>query len=98
VVYVFGPKRDEVTREWREIHNEKLNGVYSSPTIFRGIKSRRMRWAGHIIRMGKEDACTEFWWRNLRERYHLIDPDVDGRIILRQIFRKWGVRVWTGLS
>jgi hypothetical protein len=53
VVELFGPKRDEVTGEWRKIHNEGLNNLYSSPTIARVIKSRRMRWAGHVARMGE---------------------------------------------
>ena len=44
---VFGPKRDEVTGDWRKLHNEELNDLYCSPNIIRGIKSRRMRWAGH---------------------------------------------------
>jgi len=48
---VFGPKRDEVTGEWRKLHNEELNNLYSSPNIVRVIKSRRMRWAGHVARM-----------------------------------------------
>jgi len=49
---LFGPKRDEVTGEWRKLHNEKLNDFYSSPKIVRVIKSRRMRWAGHVACMG----------------------------------------------
>ena len=48
---VFGPKRDEVTGEWSKLHNEELNDLYSSPNIVRVIKSRRMRWAGHVARM-----------------------------------------------
>jgi len=51
---IFGPRRDEVTGEWRRFHNEDLNDLYSSPNIVRVIKSRRMRWAGHVARMGEE--------------------------------------------
>jgi hypothetical protein len=50
---IFGPKRDEMTGEWRKLHNEELRDLYSSPNI-RIIKSRRMRWAGHVARMGEE--------------------------------------------
>jgi hypothetical protein len=55
-------------------------------------------WAGHVARMGRGETCAMFWWENLREGDHWLDPDVDGRIILRCIFRKWIVGVWTGLS
>jgi len=48
---IFGPKRDEATGEWRKLHNEDMNNLYSSPNIVRVIKSRRMRWAGHVARM-----------------------------------------------
>jgi len=51
---IFGPRRDEVTGEWKRLHNEELNDLYSSPNIVRVIKSRRMRWAGHVVRMGEE--------------------------------------------
>jgi hypothetical protein len=51
---VFGPKRDEVTGEWRRMHNEKLNDLYSLPNIVRVVKSRRMSWAGHVARMGED--------------------------------------------
>ena len=51
---IFGPRRDEVTREWRRLYYEELNDLYSSPNIVRVIKSRRMRWAGHVVRMDEE--------------------------------------------
>jgi hypothetical protein len=51
---IFGPKRDEVTGEWRKLHNEELRDLYSSSSIFRIIKSKRMRWAGHVARMGEK--------------------------------------------
>jgi len=50
---IFGPKRDEVTGEWRKLHNEELNDLYSSPNIVRVIKSKRMRWAGHVAHIGE---------------------------------------------
>jgi hypothetical protein len=51
---IFGPKRDQVTGEWRKLHNEELNDLDSLPNIVRVVKSRRMRWAGHVSRMGKK--------------------------------------------
>ena len=95
---IFGPKRDGVTGEWRKLHNEELNDPYCSTNIVRVTKSRRMRWAGHVARMGERRGVYRDWWGKLRERDHLGDPGVDGRIILRCIFRKWYVRVWTGSS
>ena len=50
---IFGPKRDELTGEWRKLHNQELNDLYCSPNILRMIKSRIMRWAGHVARMGE---------------------------------------------
>ena len=57
---IFGPRSDEVTGEWRRLHIEKLNDLYSSPNIVRVIKSRRMRWAGHVARMGEERGVYRF--------------------------------------
>jgi hypothetical protein len=51
---IFGPKRDEATGEWRRLHNEELNDLYSSSNVIRVIKSRRMRWAGHVAHMGQK--------------------------------------------
>jgi hypothetical protein len=96
---VFGPKRDEVTGEWRKLHNEELNDLYNLPNIVRVAKSRRMRWARHVARMEEDrriEVCTGCWWGSLRERGHWGDQDVDGRIILRWIFRKLEGVVGTG--
>jgi len=67
---IFGPRRDEVTGEWRRLRNEELNDLYSSPNIVRMINSRRMRWAGHVARMKEERGCRGSWWGNRRERDH----------------------------
>jgi len=55
---IFGPRRDEVTGEWRRLHNEELNDLYSSLNIVRVTKSRGMRWAVHVARMGEERVCV----------------------------------------
>jgi hypothetical protein len=92
---MFGPKRAKITCEWRKLHNEELNHLYSLPNIVRVLISRRIRWAEHVARMGeKREAYTGLWWGNLRERDSTVDPGVDGRIILRWIFRRWDVVVW----
>ena len=95
---IFGPKRDDVTRDWRKLYNEELNDLHSSPNFVRVTKLRIMRVAGHVARMGRIEAYTGFWWGNLRERVHLGDPGVVGIIILICIFRKWDLGVWTGSS
>jgi hypothetical protein len=64
---IFGPKRDEVTGEWRRLHNNELYALHSSPNIIRVIKSRRLRWAGYVARMGRGEVHTGIWWGNLRE-------------------------------
>jgi hypothetical protein len=67
---IFGPKRDEVTDEWRKLHNKELRDLYSSPSIIRIIKSRRMRWAGHVARMGRRGTRVDYWRESQRERDH----------------------------
>ena len=79
---IFGPRRDEVTREWRKLHYEELNDLYSSPNVVPVIKSRRIRWVGHVARMGER-----------RGLYRVLVGKPEGKrplggIILRWIFRK----------
>jgi len=95
---IFGPGRDEVTGEWRMLHNEELNDLYSSPNIVRVIKSRRMRWVGHVARMGEKRVCIRSCWGNRRERNHWVDLGVDGWIILGWISRRRDVGIWTRLG
>ena len=75
---IFGPRRDEVRGEWRRLHNEELNGLYSSPNIVRVIKSRRMRWAGHVARMGEE-----------RGVYRVLVRKPEGKRPLGRPRRRW---------
>ena len=90
---VFGPKTDEVTGEWTKLHNEELSDLYSLPNIVRVVKSRGMRWAGHVVHMGQGRGVH----RVLVGRPE-GGPDADGGIILRWIFRKWAGVVRTGWS
>jgi hypothetical protein len=75
---IFGPKRDEVTGDWRRLHNEGLRDLYSSPTIIRIIKSRRMRLAGHVARMGEN-----------RNAYRLLVGKPEGKRPLGRSRRRW---------
>jgi hypothetical protein len=61
---IFGLKRDEITGEWRKLHNEELHDLYSSPNIIRIMKSRRMRWAGHVARIGGRGTLIGCWWES----------------------------------
>jgi len=74
---IFGPKRDEVTGEWRKLHNEELNDLYS-PNIVRVIKTRRMRWAGHVARMGEK-----------RDVYRVLVGKPEGKRPLGRPRRRW---------
>jgi hypothetical protein len=68
---IFGPKRDEVTGERRKLHKEELRDLYSLPSIIRIIKLRRMRWAGHVARMGERKGTRiDYWWESQREGDH----------------------------
>jgi hypothetical protein len=75
---IFGPKKDEVTREWRKQHNEELHDLYSSPSIIRTIKTRRMRWTGHVA--GTEEK---------RNAYRLLVGKPEGRRPLGRPRRRW---------
>jgi hypothetical protein len=68
---IFGLKRDEVTGEWGKLHNEELRELYSSLSIIRMIRSRRMRWAGNVVRMGRRGRLRiGRWWENPQEKDH----------------------------
>ena len=91
---IIGPKRDEVTGKWRKLHNEELNDLCISHSVVQAIKSRRMRWAGqHVEGRGVYRVLVG----KPRERDHLEDPGIDGRVICRWIFKKWEVTAWTAL-
>jgi hypothetical protein len=75
---IFGPERDEVTGGWRKLHNEELHGLYSSPSIVRVIKARRMRWAGHVACMGE-----------VRGAYNILVGRPEGRRPLGRPRRRW---------
>jgi hypothetical protein len=77
---IFGPKRNEVMGEWTKLHNGELHNLYSSPDIIRQIKSRRMRWAGHVACMAEGEICTGFWWQTPKEKDHLKDQGIAGRM------------------
>jgi hypothetical protein len=82
---IFGPKREE-DGSWRKLHNE-LHSLYSSPNIVTMIKSRRMRWAGHVARMGRREVFTGFWLGGPKVRDHCEDLGVGRRITL-----SWNLR------
>jgi hypothetical protein len=75
---IFGPKRDEVTEKWRKMRNEELRDLYSSPSIIRITESRRMRWAGHVARMGAR-----------RNAYRLLVGTPEGKRPVRRPRRRW---------
>ena len=80
---IFGPRRDGVTGESRKLHNEELNDLYSSPNIVRVIKSKRMRWTGHVARMEEGRGVQKVLVGKPEGKNYWGDQDVDGRIILR---------------
>jgi hypothetical protein len=91
---IYAPKRDEVTGEWRKLHNGELLNLYSSPDIVRQIKSRRMRWAGHVARMGEGRNVYRVLVGKPDGKHHLKDQGLDGKM-----GSKWtlGRLVWLGV-
>jgi hypothetical protein len=77
-----------VTGDWRELHNEELHDLYSSPSIIRMFKSRRIRWAGHAARMGRRGMHVGYWWETQKERDHWEYGDVGGWTILKWILER----------
>jgi hypothetical protein len=67
---IFGPKRGEVAGDWWKLHNEEIHKLYSSPNIIRMFKSRRMRWSGHVARIGRRGLHVGYWWGSQKERDH----------------------------
>jgi hypothetical protein len=86
---ILGPKRDEVTGEWRRLHNKELYALYASPNTIQVIKSKRLIWAGHVARMGERIGTYRVLMEKLKEEGLLEDPGIDGKIMLKCIFKKW---------
>jgi hypothetical protein len=80
---VFGPKKDEVKKKKKKLHNEELSDLYSLLNIVRVVKYRRMRWTGHVAHMGERRGVHRVLVGKPEGKSHWGDPDVDGRIILR---------------
>jgi len=95
---IIGPRRDEVTGERSRLNIEELNDLYYSPKIVRVIKSRRMRWSGHVVGMGEERGCIGSWWGNRREGDQWGNLCVNSWITLGRISRRWDVGIWTRLG
>ena len=97
---IFGPRRDEVTGEWRRLHNEELNDLYSSPNIVRVIKSRRMRWAGHVACMGEGRGVYRVLVGKLEGRRPLGRPRHRWADIIRMDLQEVGCVYgdWIGLA
>ena len=87
---MFGPERDEVIRERRKLHSEELNDLYSSPNIVQVIKSRRMRWAGHVVRVGDRRGAYRVLLGRSEGKRSLGRSGIDGRGILKMILKTKG--------
>jgi len=91
---IFESKRDKITGQWKKLRNGELNDLYLSPNIVLVIKSKRMRWAGHVATMVRGVVSAGFCWGTPRERDHLGEPGVNGRVILNCNFRKLDLNSW----
>jgi hypothetical protein len=95
---IFGPKRDEVTGEWKKLHNEELHSFYSSPDIIRQFKSRRMRCAGHVARMGEERKEYKVLVGKPEGKRPLGRPRCRWEDGIRMDHREIGLGVWIGFD
>jgi hypothetical protein len=95
---IFGHKRDEVTGEWRKLHNEELHDLYSSPNIFRVIKSRRMKWAGHVVRMGEDRGLYRVLVGKPEGKRPLGRPRLRWEDNIRMDLQELWCGVWNGLG
>jgi hypothetical protein len=95
---IFGPKRNEVTEEWRKLHSGELHILYSSVNIIRQIKSRRMRWAGHAERMGEGRNVYRVLMGKPEGKNYLEDQDVDGRMGSKWTFGGLVGGLWSGFN
>ena len=93
----FGPKRGEVTGEWRKLRNDKLNDLHYSPNIFRVIKSRRMKWAGHVARMGESRGVYRVLVGKSEGKRPIGRPKRKGEDNIKMDLQKVGWGSWTGL-
>jgi hypothetical protein len=95
---IFGPRRDEVMGEWRKLHNGELHNLYLSPDIIRQIKSRRMRWAGHVARVGEGRNVYRVLVGKPEGKSLLEDQGIDGRMVLKWTLGRLAGKGWNGIT
>jgi hypothetical protein len=97
VLRIFGPRRDAVTGDWRKLHNEELCNLYPSPNIIRMIKPRRMRWTGHVARMGDRQNAYRIFVGKPEGKRPLKEQDIRGWTIQKWILERQDGMVWIAL-